>query len=78
MASASTSQQGAITAVIGPNGAGKSSLFNLISGAIPPNAGRVIFRARRSLIQPASDARAGLARSFQIIANLFELAVRET
>lgn len=34
-------ERGRITSVIGPNGAGKSSLFNLISGAIRPQAGRV-------------------------------------
>jgi branched-chain amino acid transport system ATP-binding protein len=39
-------QRGHITAVIGPNGAGKSSLFNLISGAIRPSAGRVLLEGR--------------------------------
>ena len=32
-----------ITAIIGPNGAGKSTLFNLISGALRPRTGRVVF-----------------------------------
>lgn len=64
-------QQGAITAVIGPNGAGKSSLFNLISGAIPPNAGRVIFQGQEVTgFSPHRMLAQGLARSFQIT-NLF-------
>ena len=32
-----------VTAVIGPNGAGKTTLFNLISGFLAPNAGRIVF-----------------------------------
>ena len=71
-------RRGHITSVIGPNGAGKSSLFNLISGAFPPSAGRVVFdghevtgaKAHRMLA-------AGLARSFQITNLFFELPVRE-
>lgn len=71
-------QQGAITAVIGPNGAGKSSLFNLISGAIPPNAGRVIFQGQEVTgFSPHRMLAQGLARSFQITNLFFELAVRE-
>src|SRR5439155_15899868 len=33
-------------AVIGPNGAGKSTLFNLITGRIKPDHGRVVFDGR--------------------------------
>ena len=32
-----------INAIIGPNGAGKTTFFNLISGAIPPTSGKIIF-----------------------------------
>ena len=35
---------GEIVGLIGPNGAGKSTIFNLITGALPPSAGRVRFR----------------------------------
>lgn len=67
-----------ITSVIGPNGAGKSSLFNLISGAIRPESGRVAFNGTdvtgRS---PERMLAAGLARSFQITNLFFELTVRE-
>ena len=71
-------QQGAITAVIGPNGAGKSSLFNLISGAIRPNAGQVMFQGREVTgLSPHQMLAQGLARSFQITNLFFELPVRE-
>ena len=71
-------QRGKITAVIGPNGAGKSSLFNLISGAIAPSAGQVLFEGRDVTgASPDRMLRAGLARSFQITNLFFELPVRE-
>jgi branched-chain amino acid transport system ATP-binding protein len=69
---------GAITAVIGPNGAGKSSLFNLISGAIRPGSGSVLFEGRALTgAAPHQMLAAGLARSFQITNLFFELPVRE-
>ncbi len=33
---------GSLTAVIGPNGAGKSTFFNLITGALRPDSGRIL------------------------------------
>ena len=33
---------GSLTAVIGPNGAGKSTFFNLITGALKPDAGQIL------------------------------------
>ncbi|PKP84660.1 MAG: ABC transporter ATP-binding protein [Alphaproteobacteria bacterium HGW-Alphaproteobacteria-2] len=68
----------AVTTVIGPNGAGKTTLFNLISGALKPQAGRVTLSGRDVTgLSSAAMHRAGLARSFQIT-NLFsEMTVRE-
>lgn len=69
---------GQITAVIGPNGAGKSSLFNLISGAIAPSSGKVLFEGEDVTgFRPNQMLRAGLSRSFQITNLFFELPVRE-
>jgi len=67
-----------ITTVIGPNGAGKSTLFNLVSGALKPQRGRVLLEGRDMTGAPPHRMRAaGLARSFQIT-NLFaELSVAE-
>lgn len=71
-------RRGHITSVIGPNGAGKSSLFNLISGAIRPSAGRVQFNGRDTTgFTPDQMVKAGLSRSFQITNLFFELTVRE-
>jgi branched-chain amino acid transport system ATP-binding protein len=71
-------RSGAITSVIGPNGAGKSTLFNLVSGAVRPRSGSVIFDGADITGQrPERLVRRGLSRSFQIT-NLFpELSVRE-
>jgi branched-chain amino acid transport system ATP-binding protein len=71
-------ESNAITTVIGPNGAGKSTLFNLISGLIRPQAGRVILGGiDRTGRPPHLMQRAGLGRSFQITNLFFELTVFE-
>lgn len=68
----------AITTVIGPNGAGKTTLFNLISGAIRPNAGKVRLAGQDvTALSPARLQRAGLARSFQITNLFFDMTIRE-
>ena len=52
--------------LIGPNGAGKTTLFNLITGEVKADAGRVYLAGRDlSGAPPDRRARAGLARSFQ-------------
>jgi branched-chain amino acid transport system ATP-binding protein len=57
---------GEIAAVIGPNGAGKTTLFNVITGHLTPDAGRVRFRDRDITGRPPHTiCRLGLARSFQ-------------
>jgi len=59
-------QRGDVHAVIGTNGAGKSTLINILSGEIPPSAGRVQLRGAdvTAWSQPRR-ARAGLGRSYQ-------------
>jgi branched-chain amino acid transport system ATP-binding protein len=58
---------GALTSVIGPNGAGKSTFFNLVSGALPPSAGQVLFEGRDITGTPQHRfAGLGIAKSFQI------------
>jgi len=58
---------GSLTAIIGPNGAGKTTFFNLISGAIRPDKGRVTLSGEDIVgLPPAQIARRGVARSFQI------------
>jgi len=69
---------GSLTAIIGPNGAGKTTFFNLISGAIVPDAGRVLLDGRDIAGLPAHEiVRAGIARAFQIASIFPNLTVRE-
>jgi branched-chain amino acid transport system ATP-binding protein len=57
-----------ITAVIGPNGAGKTTLFNLISGSLQPDAGKVFFDGEDITgMRPYRVARKGVSRTFQAI-----------
>jgi branched-chain amino acid transport system permease protein len=57
---------GEILGLIGPNGAGKSTMFNLVTGTLHLNRGRVFFRGQEITGASARQiARAGIARTFQ-------------
>jgi len=61
-----TFEKGAINAIIGPNGAGKTTFFNLISGAMAPSAGRIVFNGTDVTgLRADQVARLGVARTFQ-------------
>jgi len=70
---------GEIVAVIGPNGAGKSTFFNLITGALKPDTGRILLDgvdiAGRS---PPDIVRHGIGRAFQVASIFPSLTVHET
>ncbi|MBN1965718.1 MAG: ATP-binding cassette domain-containing protein, partial [Anaerolineae bacterium] len=60
-------EPGRLHAIIGPNGAGKTTFFNLISGNLPPTAGRVVFKGTDITHVPLHRrAHLGIGRSFQI------------
>lgn len=63
--------KGEIVAVIGPNGAGKTTLFNLITGALKRDRGKIIFKNEDiSQLPPYEICRKGISRSYQIV-NIF-------
>ena len=60
-----------LVAVIGPNGAGKTTLFNLITGQLKPDSGRIEFMGEEITAMPSYEiCRKGIARSFQLV-NIF-------
>jgi branched-chain amino acid transport system ATP-binding protein len=63
---------GELAGIIGPNGAGKTTFFNVLTGRYRPERGRILFAGRDITgHSPARVARAGIARSFQLM-NLFD------
>ena len=68
----------AITGLIGPNGAGKTTLFNLLSGALAPTSGRIIFDGRRiDGMGMHQTFGLGLVRTFQIPHEMARMTVLE-
>ena len=59
---------GDIISLIGPKGAGKTTLFNCVTGTMPPNSGSIKFQGNELIgLRPHEVARCGIARTFQHI-----------
>jgi branched-chain amino acid transport system ATP-binding protein len=64
--------------IIGPNGAGKTTLFHLLSGVVPPTAGRIFMHGEEITNFPDHvRARKGLARTFQVSSLFRTLSVEQ-
>lgn len=71
-------RQHEVMGIIGPNGSGKTTMMNLISGALKPTSGDIYLGERLISGRPARDiARAGVARTFQLVRVLPSLSVVE-
>ena len=58
---------GQIVGLIGPNGAGKTTVFNLITGVVKPDAGKVVFNGQDVTGKPPHQIAAlGIGRTFQL------------
>jgi branched-chain amino acid transport system permease protein len=65
----------AIHGLIGPNGAGKTSLFNILSGFLAADAGRVTFDGTSLLeLRPRDRIHLGITRTFQNVAVFGQLS----
>ncbi|HEU0082301.1 MAG TPA: ABC transporter ATP-binding protein [Bradyrhizobium sp.] len=70
---------GSLTAVIGPNGAGKSTFFNLVTGALKPDHGRIRLDGfDLTGLSPPEIVRRGIGRAFQVARIFPSLTVHET
>ncbi|MEM6636756.1 MAG: ABC transporter ATP-binding protein [Pseudomonadota bacterium] len=59
--------QGEALGILGPNGAGKTSLFNLITGTVQPDRGRIVFDGGEITgAPPHVRCKRGISRSYQI------------
>jgi branched-chain amino acid transport system ATP-binding protein len=71
-------EPGMVTSLIGPNGAGKTTLFHAISGILTPERGETLLDGRSLRgMSPDKRARAGMARTFQILELFSGLSVAE-
>lgn len=60
-------QKGEILGLMGPNGAGKTTLFNLLTGVVTPDSGRIVFNGKDiTQTNPAKRCREGIGRTYQI------------
>ncbi len=69
---------GRLQAIIGPNGAGKTTLFNLVSGLLRADSGRIFFLGKDiSRLKPHEISRLGVKRTLQIKSVFNQLSVAE-
>jgi branched-chain amino acid transport system ATP-binding protein len=60
--------QGEILGLIGPNGSGKTTLFNLITGFVKPDSGKILFEEKDiTAVQSHQTCQMGIARTFQLV-----------
>ncbi|GAW33530.1 lipopolysaccharide export system ATP-binding protein LptB [Roseovarius sp. A-2] len=74
-------REGEILGMIGPNGAGKTTLFNMLSGFLQPDSGKVTVSDSAgnfsAPISPADFASIGVGRTFQIVQPFAAMTVEE-
>lgn len=67
--------RGAVFGLLGPNGSGKTTVFNLVAGALRPDAGTVTFDGRPvTALPPHRRTAAGIARTYQHVRALPHLS----
>ncbi len=73
-----TLAKGEIIGLLGPNGSGKTTTMNLISGNLKPDRGSIILNGKNITSSSTHHiARAGVARTFQLVRVIEDMTVRE-
>ena len=73
-----TVERGELVSLIGPNGSGKTTLFNCVTGFLPVDDGRVLFRGGDVTgAPPHRIARLGVGRTFQLVSVFPRLSALE-
>ncbi len=71
-------EAGELVGIMGPNGSGKTTLFNLLAGALTPDAGRIRLRGRNIIgLAPHRICALGIARTFQLVRTFGGLSALE-
>jgi branched-chain amino acid transport system ATP-binding protein len=66
--------EGEVVGLIGPNGSGKTTSFNLISGFLKPDKGKILFNGEDITgLKPHKVCQRGIARTFQLTKPFAEL-----
>jgi len=74
-----TFEPGGRHALIGPNGAGKTTFINMLTGALAPTSGRVLYGGRDITALPQHErVKLGITRTFQINTLFLGLTVLES
>jgi branched-chain amino acid transport system ATP-binding protein len=69
-------RKGSLTSLIGPNGAGKTTIFDLISGFLTADEGRITFKGQELVKRkPHEIVSLGMARTFQHLGLFSQLSV---
>jgi branched-chain amino acid transport system ATP-binding protein len=67
-----------IVGLIGPNGAGKTTVFNLVTGMMKPDSGKIIFNNQEiTRLAPYKICQRGIARTFQLVRTFNRLTTLE-
>ncbi|TMQ17381.1 MAG: branched-chain amino acid ABC transporter ATP-binding protein/permease [Candidatus Rokuibacteriota bacterium] len=70
--------RGSIIGLIGPNGAGKTTFFNVVTGLVRPDSGRLTFEGASLVgLRPNAIVARGIARTFQSIRLFTHMTVLE-
>lgn len=71
-------EEGEIVGLLGPNGAGKTTLFNVVSGFLKPDNGRILFEENEvQHLLPYERVATGIGRTFQHVTLFRDLTVYE-